>query len=186
MSSRRTVLVDAGHGGPLWEKTSCGLRERGLRPWRTDVSLWTRTAKPRRCCCSPERAAVSFDERDTSPDLPPPSLPMQRRAHNRPTTTSERHADLFADLNVPPARSRPVTPHRPDVLALWIDLHTPRHLDVGHLALSAHKSNPTSHNGSNTWPPRTLAPPLHPHASRCTTVESWFSIRDPSPPTRTP
>ena len=137
-------------------------RERGLRPWRADVFKLSTAPdfeaklhdviglylKP------PERAAVfSFDEKTQiqALDRTQPSLPMVKGRGRTLTHDYKRNGtiDLFAALNVAPGEVLHQTRKRhtgQDVLAFfkWIDLHTPRHLQV-HVILdnvSAHKSEP--------------------------------------------
>ena len=171
-------------------------RSRGLRPWRTEtfklsndpdfeaklVDVVGLYADP------PERAAVfSFDEKTQCQaiDRTQPSLPMRPGRARTMTHDYKRCGtlDLFAALNVATGevlhQTRKGHTGR-DVLAFfkWIDLHTPRHLDV-HIVLdnlSAHKSQPV-----RTW----LAHPRRQHwhlhftptsASWLNLVEAWFSV----------
>ena len=171
-------------------------RERGLRPWLADVfkvsadpdfeaklqdviGLYVRP---------PERAVVfSFDEKTQiqALDRTQPSLPM-RPGRNRTLTHDYKRngtIDLFAALNVATGEVLTQTRRRHtgnDVLAFfkWIDLHTPRHLDV-HVILdnvSAHKSEPV-----RTWLSHPRRKRWHLHftptsSSWANLVEGWFSI----------
>ena len=136
----------------------------------------------------PERAAVfSFDEKTQiqALDRTQPSLPMKRGRAQTMTHDYKRNGtlDLFAALNVATGEVLHQTRRRhtgADVLAFfkWIDLHTPRHLDVHVILdnLSAHKSEPVrkwlEHPHRERW---------HLHFTPTSTswanlVESWFSI----------
>ena len=157
-------------------------RERGLCPWRADVFKLSQDPDFEAKLCDviglyldpPERAAVfSFDEKTQiqALDRTQPSLPMKRGRAQTMTHDYKRNGtlDLFAALNVATGEVLHQTRRRhtgADVLAFfkWIDLHTPRHLDVHVILdnLSAHKSEPVR-KWLGTPPPRTLAPPLHPH-----------------------
>ncbi len=171
-------------------------RERGLRPWLADVFKVSADpdfeaklqdviglyAKP------PERAVVfSFDEKTQiqALDRAQPSLRL-RPGRNRTLTHDYKRngtVDLFAALNVAAGEVLHQTRKRHtgnDVLAFfrWIDLHTPRHLDV-HVILdnvSAHKAEPVrkwlAHPRRERW---------HLHftptsSSWANLVEGWFSI----------
>ena len=171
-------------------------RARGLKPWRADV--FKLSADP---CFEdklvdvvglyadpPERAAVfSFDEKTQvqALDRTQPSLPIKPGRARTLTHDYKRHGtlDLFAALNVSTGEVLAQTRKRhtaKDVLAFfkWIDLHTPRHLDV-HIVLdnlSAHKSQPVrdwlSHPKRARW---------HLHftptsSSWLNLIEGWFSI----------
>ncbi len=171
-------------------------RERGLKPWRADV--FKLSADPRfeeklvdvvgLYANPPERAAVfSFDEKTQvqALDRTQPSLPVKPGRARTMTHDYKRHGtlDLFAALNVATGEVLHQTRRRhtgKDVLAFfkWIDLHTPRHLDV-HIVLdnlSAHKSQPVrdwlSHPKRDRW---------HLHftptsSSWLNLIEGWFSI----------
>ena len=170
--------------------------ERGLRPWRTDafklstdpdfeaklVDVVGLYADP------PERAVVfSFDEKTQCQaiDRTQPSLPIKPGRAKTMTHDYRRHGttDLFAALDVATGEVLHQTRQRHtgrDVLAFfkWIDLHTPRHLDV-HIVLdnlSAHKSEPV-----RTWLAHPRRKRWHLHftptsASWLNLVEAWFSI----------
>ncbi len=123
-------------------------RERGLKPWRADV--FKLSADPRfeeklvdvvgLYANPPERAAVfSFDEKTQvqALDRTQPSLLVKPGRARTMTHDYKRHGtlDLFAALNVATGEVLHQTRRRhtgKDVLAFfkWIDLHTPRHLDV--------------------------------------------------------
>ena len=157
-------------------------REHGLRPWKADVFKLSTDpdfeAKLRDVIGlylkPPERAVVfSFDEKTQiqALDRTQPSLPMVRGRGRTLTHDYKRNGtvDLFAALNVATGQVLHQTRKRhtgKDVLAFfkWIDLHTPRHLDV-HVILdnvSAHKSEPVRKWLANP-PTPALAPALHPH-----------------------
>lgn len=171
-------------------------RARGLRPWRADVFKLSRDPDFEAKLVDvaglyldpPEAAAVfSFDEKTQvqAIDRTQPSLPMAPGRAGTMTHDYKRHGtlDLFAALNVATGEVLHQTRRRhtgADVLAFfkWIDLHTPRHLDV-HIVLdnlSAHKSKPVrdwlSHPRRARW---------HLHftptsASWANLIEGWFSI----------
>ncbi|WP_419908107.1 IS630 family transposase [Candidatus Poriferisodalis sp.] len=171
-------------------------RERGLRPWLADVFKVSADPDFEAKLADviglyvnpPERAVVfSFDEKTQiqALDRTQPSLPM-RPGRNRTLTHDYKRngtIDLFAALNVATGEVLHQTRRRHtggDVLAFfrWIDLHTPRHLDV-HVILdnvSAHKSEPVrkwlAHPRRRRW---------HLHftptsSSWANLVEGWFSI----------
>ena len=137
-------------------------RRHGLRPWRADVFKLSRDpdfeAKLRDVVGlyldPPEAAAVfSFDEKTQvqAPGRTQPSLPTARGRAATMTHDYKRNGtvDLFAALNVATGEVLHQTRRRhtgADVLASfrWIDLHTPRRLDVHVILdnLSAHKSQP--------------------------------------------
>ena len=171
-------------------------RSRGLRPWRTEtfklstdpdfeaklVDVVGLYADP------PERAAVfSFDEKTQCQaiDRTQPSLPMRPGRARTMTHDYKRHGtlDLFAALNVATGEVLHQTRKRHtgrDVLAFfkWIDLHTPRCLDI-HIVLdnlSAHKSQPV-----RTWLAHPRRERWHLHftptsASWLNLIEAWFSV----------
>ena len=136
----------------------------------------------------PERAVVfSFDEKTQiqALDRTQPSLPMRPGRNRTLTHDYKRNGtfDLFAALNVATGEVLTQTRKRHtgnDVLAFfkWIDLHTPRHLDV-HVILdnvSAHKSEPV-----RTWLSHPRRKRWHLHftptsSSWANLVEGWFSI----------
>lgn len=171
-------------------------RENGLRPWRSDVFKLSRDP-----CFEaklvdvvglyldpPEAAAVfAFDEKTQvqAIDRTQPSLPMVPGRARTLTHDYKRRGtlDLFAALNVSTGEVLHQTRRRhtgKDVLAFfkWIDLHTPRHLDV-HIVLdnlSAHKSKPVK-----DWLAHPKRARWHLHftptsASWLNLVETWFSI----------
>ena len=171
-------------------------RERGLRPWLADV--FKLSADPDfeaklhdvigLYLDPPERAVVfSFDEKTQiqALDRTQPSLPMVP-GRNRTLTHDYRRngtIDLFAALNVATGEVLHQTRKRhtgKDVLAFfkWIDLHTPRHLDVHVILdnLSAHKSEPV-----RKWLAHPQRARWHLHftptsSSWANLVEGWFSI----------
>ena len=170
-------------------------RDRRLRPWQVDTFKLSNDPNFEAKLVDvvglymdpPERAVVfSLDEKTQvqALDRTQPSLPMKPGRGRTMTHDYRRHGtiDLFAALNV--ATGEVLTQTRPkhtgdDVLAFfkWIDLHTPRHLDV-HVVLdnlSAHKSPPV-----RNW----LADPKrarwHLHftptsASWVNLIENWFA-----------
>ena len=171
-------------------------RERGLRPWRADVFKLSTDPdfeaklhdviglylKP------PERAAVfSFDEKTQiqALDRTQPSLPMVKGRGRTLTHDYKRNGtiDLFAALNVATGEVLHQTRKRhtgQDVLAFfkWIDLHTPRHLEVHVISdnVSAHKSEPV-----RKWLANPERQRWHLHftptsSSWANLVEGWFSI----------
>lgn len=171
-------------------------RRHGLRPWRSDVFKVSADpdfeAKLRDVVglyLDPPEAAVvfSFDEKTQvqALDRTQPSLPLRRGRAATMTHDYRRNGtvDLFAALNVATGEVLHQTRRRHtgnDVLAFfrWIDLHTPKQLDVHVILdnLSAHKSEPV-----RKW----LADPKrrrwHLHytptsASWLNLVEGWFSI----------
>ena len=171
-------------------------REAGLRPWRTDIFKVSADPDFEAKLADvvglyvdpPERAAVfSFDAKTQiqALDRTQPSLPMRPGRCRTLTHDYKRNGttDLFAALNVATGEVLHQTRSRhtgADVLAFfkWIDLHTPRHLDV-HAVLdnvSAHKSEPVrkwlAHPRRRRW---------HLHftptsASWANLVEGWFSV----------
>ena len=169
-------------------------RERGLRPWLADVFKVSADPDFEAKLADviglyvdpPERAVVfSFDEKTQiqAPDRTQPSLPM-RPGRNRTLTHDYKRngtIDLFAALNVATGEVLTQTRKRHtgnDVLAFfkWIDLHTPRHLDVHVISdnVSAHKSEPV-----RTWLAHTRRKRWHLHftpTSWANLVECWFSI----------
>ena len=171
-------------------------RERGLRPWRADVFKLSQDPDFEAKLCDviglyldpPERAAVfSFDEKTQiqALDRTQPSLPMKRGRAQTMTHDYKRNGtlDLFAALNVATGEVLHQTRRRhtgADVPAFfkWIDLHTPRHLDVHVILdnLSAHKSEPV-----RKWLEHPRRERWHLHFTPTSTswanlVESWFSI----------
>ncbi len=171
-------------------------RARGLRPWRTETFKLSNDPDFEAKLVDvvglymnpPERAAVfSFDEKTQCQaiDRTQPSLPMRPGRARTMTCDYKRHGttDLFAALDVATGEVLHQTRRRHtgrDVLAFfkWIDLHTPRRLDV-HIVLdnlSAHKSEPV-----RTWlaHPRRKRWRLHftpTSASWLNLVEAWFSV----------
>ena len=171
-------------------------RARGLRPWR--VETFKLSADPDfeakltdvvgLYLDPPERAAVfSFDEKTQvqAIDRPQPSLPLRPGRARTMTHDYKRNGtvDLFAALNVATGEVLHRTRRRHtgrDVLAFfkWIDLHTPRHLEV-HIVLdnlSAHKSQPV-----RDWLAHPRRARWHLHftptsASWLNLIEAWFSV----------
>ena len=171
-------------------------RERGLRPWKADVFKLSADpdfeAKLRDVIGlyldPPERAVVfSFDEKTQiqALDRTQPSLPMVRGRNRTLTHDYKRNGtiDLFAALNIANGQVLHQTRKRHtgnDVLAFfkWIDLHTPRHLDVHVISdnVSAHKSEPV-----RKWLANPQRQRWHLHftptsSSWSNLVEGWFSI----------
>lgn len=171
-------------------------RRHGLRPWRSDVFKVSKDPDFEEKMSDvvglyldpPEAAAVfSFDEKTQvqALDRTQPSLPMTRGRAATMTHDYKRNGtvDLFAALNVATGEVLHQTRKRhtgADVLAFfrWIDLHTPKELDVHVILdnLSAHKSKPVrdwlAHPKRKRW---------HLHytptsASWLNLVEGWFSI----------
>ena len=171
-------------------------RENGLRPWRSDVFKLSRDPDFEAELVDvvglyldpPEAAAVfAFDDKTQvqAIDRTQPSLPMV------PGRAGTHDPRLQAPLNAGPVRRPqrlnrrgagpdPKAPHGKDVLAFfkWIDLHTPRHLDV-HIVLdnlSAHKSKPVkdwlAHPKRARW--HLHFTPTSP--SWLNLAEGWFSI----------
>jgi transposase len=170
-------------------------RARRLRPWQVDTFKLSNDPDFEAKLVDvvglymnpPERAVVfSFDEKTQvqALDRTQPSLPMKPGRGRTMTHDYRRHGtvDLFAALNV--ATGEVLTQTRKkhtgdDVLAFfrWIDLHTPRDLDV-HVVLdnlSAHKSEPVkkwlAHPKRKRW---------HLHftptsASWVNLIENWFA-----------
>ena len=171
-------------------------RARGLRPWRaetfklsTDPDFEAKlTDVVGLYVDPPERAAVfSFDEKTQvqALDRTQPSLPMKPGRARTLTHDYKRNGtiDLFAALNVATGEVLHQTRRRHtgrDVLAFfkWIDLHTPRHLDV-HIVLdnlSAHKSQPV-----RQWLDHPRRKRWHLHftptsSSWLNLIEGWFSV----------
>ena len=171
-------------------------RARELRPWRTETFKLSQDRDFESKLVDvvglyldpPERAAVfSFDEKTQvqALDRTQPSLPLRPGRARTMTHDYRRNGtvDLFAALNVATGEVLHQTRKRHtgrDVLAFfkWIDLHTPRHLDV-HIVLdnlSAHKSQPVrdwlAHPKRKRW---------HLHftptsASWLNLIEAWFSV----------
>ena len=171
-------------------------RARELRPWRTETFKLSQDRDFESKLVDvvglyldpPERAAVfSFDEKTQvqALDRTQPSLPLRAGRARTMTHDYRRNGtvDLFAALNVATGEVLHQTRKRHtgrDVLAFfkWIDLHTPRHLDV-HIVLdnlSAHKSQPVrdwlAHPKRKRW---------HLHftptsASWLNLIEAWFSV----------
>ena len=171
-------------------------RARELRPWRTET--FKLSADPDfeaklvdvvgLYLDPPERAVVfSFDEKTQvqALDRTQPSLPLKPGRARTLTHDYKRNGtvDLFAALNVATGEVLHQTRARHtgrDVLAFfkWIDLHTPRGLDI-HVVLdnlSAHKSQPVrdwlAHPKRTRW---------HLHftptsASWLNLIEAWFSV----------
>ena len=135
-----------------------------------------------------EAAAVfSFDEKTQvqALDRTQPGLPMKRGRAQTMTHDYKRFGtlDLFAALNVATGEVLHQTRRRhtgKDVLAFfkWVDLHTPRHLEV-HIVLdnlSAHKSQPV-----RDWLAHPKRARWHLHFTPTSSlwlnlIESWFSI----------
>ena len=171
-------------------------RARELRPWRAETFKLSNDPDFEAKLVDvvglyldpPERAAVfSFDEKTQvqALDRTQPSLPLRPGRARTMTHDYRRNGtvDLFAALNVATGEVLHQTRKRHtgrDVLAFfkWIDLHTPRHLDV-HVVLdnlSAHKSQPVrdwlAHPKRKRW---------HLHftptsASWLNLIEAWFSV----------
>ncbi len=171
-------------------------RRHGLRPWRADVFKLSNDrdfeAKLRDVVglyLDPPEAAVvfSFDEKTQvqALDRTQPSLPLRRGRAATMTHDYKRNGtvDLFAALNVATGEVLHQTRRRhtgADVLAFfrWIDLHTPRHLDIHVILdnLSAHKSEPVQKWLAN---PKRRRWHLHytpTSASWLNLIEGWFSI----------
>ncbi len=170
-------------------------KDRRLRPWQIDTFKLSNDPQFEAKLVDvvglymdpPERAVVfSFDEKTQvqALDRTQPSLPMKPGRRRTMTHDYRRHGtiDLFAAMNV--ATGEVLTQTRSkhtgeDVLAFfrWIDLHTPRHLDV-HVVLdnlSAHKSEPV-----RTWLDHPKRARWHLHftptsASWVTLIENWFA-----------
>ena len=171
-------------------------RDRRLRPWQVDTFKLSNDPDFEAKLVDvvglymnpPERAVVfSFDEKTQvqALDRTQPSLPMKPGRARTMTHDYRRHGtvDLFAALNV--ATGEVLTQTRSkhtgdDVLAFfkWIDLHTPKHLEV-HVVLdnlSAHKSEPV-----RTWLEHPKRKRWHLHftptsASWVNLIENWFSL----------
>ena len=171
-------------------------RARELRPWRAET--FKLSADPDfeakltdvvgLYLDPPERAAVfSFDEKTQvqALDRTQPSLPLRPGRARTMTHDYKRNGtvDLFAALNVATGEVLHRTRRRHtgrDVLAFfkWIDLHTPRHLEV-HIVLdnlSAHKSQPV-----RDWLAHPKRARWHLHftptsASWLNLIEAWFSV----------
>ena len=141
-------------------------RARRLRPWQVDTfklsndpAFEAKLVDVVGLYMDPPEGAVvfSFDEKTQvqALDRTQPSLPMKPGRGRTMTHDYRRHGtvDLFAALNVATGEVLTQTRRKhtgDDVLAFfkWIDLHTPKHLDV-HVVLdnlSAHKSEPV-----RTW-----------------------------------
>ena len=191
--STRAMAARFGVGKDFVART---WREAGLRPWRTDVFKVSADpdfeAKLRDVVGlyldPPEAAAVfSFDEKTQvqALDRTQPSLPLRRGRAATMTHDYRRNGtvDLFAALNVATGEVLHQTRRRhtgDDVLAFfrWIDLHTPKQLDVHVILdnLSAHKSEPV-----RKWLANPKRRRWHLHytptsASWLNLVEGWFSI----------
>ena len=171
-------------------------RERGLLPWRVDVFKLSNDknfeAKLRDVVglyLDPPEAAVvfSFDEKTQvqALDRTQPSLPLRRGRAATMTHDYKRNGtvDLFAALNVATGEVLHQTRRRhtgADVLAFfrWIDLHTPRDLDVHVILdnLSAHKSEPVRKWLANPERRRWHLHYTPTSASWLNLVEGWFSI----------
>ena len=191
--STRTMAARHGVGkNTVWRIWN----ERGLRPWRTDTFKLSTDPDFEAKLADvvglyvdpPERAVVfSFDEKTQCQaiDRTQPSLPIKPGRAKTMTHDYKRHGttDLFAALDVATGEVLHQTRKRHtgrDVLAFfkWIDLHTPRELDV-HIVLdnlSAHKSEPV-----RTWLAHPRRKRWHLHftptsASWLNLVEAWFSI----------
>ena len=171
-------------------------RARELRPWRTETFKLSRDPDFEAKLVDvvglyldpPERAAVfSFDEKTQvqALDRTQPSLPIKAGRARTMTSDYKRNGtvDLFAALNVATGEVLHQTRKRHtgrDVLAFfrWIDLHTPRHLDI-HVVLdnlSAHKSEPV-----RAWLAHPRRKRWHLHftptsASWLNLIEAWFSV----------
>ncbi len=171
-------------------------RRHGLRPWRIDVFKLSNDKNFEEklrdvvgLYLDPPEAAVvfSFDEKTQvqALDRTQPSLPIRRGRAATMTHDYKRNGtvDLFAALNVATGEVLHQTRRRhtgTDVLAFfrWIDLHTPRHLNVHVILdnLSAHKSEPV-----RKWLANPKRRRWHLHytptsASWLNLVEGWFSI----------
>lgn len=170
-------------------------RDRRLRPWQVDTFKLSNDPNFEAKLVDvvglymdpPERAVVfSFDEKTQvqALDRTQPSLPMKPGRGRTMTHDYRRHGtvDLFAALNVETGEVLTQTRKRhtgDDVLAFfkWIDLHTPRHLDV-HVVLdnlSAHKSEPVT-----KWLAHPQRQRWHLHftptsASWVNLIENWFA-----------
>ena len=193
--STRTMAARHGVGkNTVWRIWG----ERGLRPWRTDTFKLSTdpdfeaklTDVVGLYVDPPERAVVfSFDEKTQCQaiDRTQRSLPIKPGRARTMTHDYKRHGttDLFAALDVATGEVLHQTRKRHtgrDVLAFfkWIDLHTPRELDI-HIVLdnlSAHKSEPV-----RTWLAHPRRKRWHLHftptsASWLNLVEAWFSILD--------
>jgi len=170
-------------------------RARKLRPWKVEAfKLSTDPGFEAKLVDvvglyldPPERAAVfSFDEKTQIPalDRPQPSLPPNPGRARTLTHDYKRNGtvDLFAAVNVGTGEVLHQTRRRHtanDVLAFfkWIELHTPRHLDVHVILdnLSAHTAPPVAdwlaHPKRSRW---------HLHftptsSSWLNLVEGWFA-----------
>ena len=171
-------------------------RARRLRPWQVDTFKLSNDPNFEAKLVDvvglymdpPERAVVfSFDEKTQvqALDRTQPSLPMKPGRGRSMTHDYRRHGtvDLFAAMNVATGEVLTQTRRKhtgDDVLAFfkWIDLHTPRDLDV-HVVLdnlSAHKSAPV-----RTWLEHPKRARWHLHftptsASWVNLIENWFSL----------
>ena len=171
-------------------------RARRLRPWQVDTfklsndpAFEAKLVDVVGLYMDPPEGAVvfSFDEKTQvqALDRTQPSLPMKPGRARTMTHDYRRHGtvDLFAAMNV--ATGEVLTQTRKkhtgdDVLAFfrWIDLHTPRPLEV-HVVLdnlSAHKSEPV-----RTWLDHPKRARWHLHftptsASWVNLIENWFSL----------
>jgi transposase len=170
-------------------------RDRRLRPWQVETFKLSNDPNFEAKLVDvvglymdpPERAVVfSFDEKTQvqALDRTQPSLPMKPGRGRTMTHDYRRHGtvDLFAALNVATGEVLTQTRRKhtgDDVLAFfrWIDLHTPKHLDV-HVVLdnlSAHKSEPV-----RTWLEHPKRARWHLHftptsASWVNLIENWFA-----------
>lgn len=191
--STRAMAARCGVGKDVVART---WREAGLRPWRTDIFKVSADPDFEAKLADvvglyldpPEAAAVfSFDEKTQvqALDRTQPSLPMRRGRAQTMTHDYKRNGtvDLFAALNVATGEVLHQTRRRhtgADVLAFfrWIDLHTPRELDVHVILdnLSAHKSAPVrdwlAHPRRRRW--RLHFTPTS--SSWANLVEGWFSV----------
>ncbi len=170
-------------------------RDRRLRPWQVDTFKLSNDPDFEAKLVDvvglymnpPERAVVfSFDEKTQCQalDRTQPSLPMKPGRGRTMTHDYKRNGtvDLFAAMNVATGEVLTQTRRKhtgDDVLAFfkWIDLHTPKDLDV-HVVLdnlSAHKSEPV-----RTWLAHPKRKRWHLHftptsASWLNLIENWFA-----------
>ena len=195
-SARWSTRTMAARHGVGKDTVSRIWNERGLRPWQTDTFKLSTDpdfeAKLKDVVGlylnPPERAVVfSFDEKTQCQaiDRTQRSLPMKPGRAQTMTHDYKRNGttDLFAALDVATGEVLHQTRRRHtgrDVLAFfkWIDLHTPRELDI-HIVLdnlSAHKSEPV-----RTWLAHPRRKRWHLHftptsASWLNLIEAWFSV----------
>ena len=170
-------------------------RARKLRPWKVDTFKLSTDPDFEAKLIDvvglyldpPERAVVfSFDEKTQvqALDRTQPSLPLTPGRARTMTHDYKRNGtvDLFAALNVGTGEVLHLTRRRhtaKDVLAFfkWIDLHTPRHLDVHVILdnLSAHTAPPVA-----DWLAHPKRARWHLHftptsSSWLNLIESWFA-----------